>query len=165
MSRRLALVLVLAGCRSAGSADNSPSLVPIDGPGVVGLVKASDAPAVVVNLWATWCAPCKEEFPTFVEVGRTYADRGVELHFVSLDFPEESGAALDFLKSQGAPLPSWLKKGKDHAFITALHSEWSGALPATFIYDSEGRLRSFFEGQVDRPTLVGAVEALLAPAP
>ena len=55
-----------------------------------------------------------------------------------------------FLQKQGVTYPTFLKaQDDDNAFITALHPEWSGALPATFIYDARGRLRHFHEGKGD----------------
>lgn len=136
----------------------------VSGPGVLEMVRASSAKAVVVNFWATWCGPCKEEFPHFVKAQETYADRGVEVHFVSLDFPEELPSARAFLKEQGARLPSLAKTGKDHEFIDSIHPRWSGALPATTIYGSDHELRYFWEGKVDEGTLFAALDGLLEPS-
>lgn len=150
--------VLLCACRASPS---TVELLPIDGPGVRALPRERPAAATVVNFWATWCAPCKEEFPDLLAVGRTYAPRGVALHFVSLDFPSEGEAARAFLAEQGAPTPSYLRAGKDDAFITAVNPRWSGALPATSIFDRDGRIRYFFEGKITRERLSEALDALL----
>jgi thiol-disulfide isomerase/thioredoxin len=166
LARTLVLLLLAAlGCRSSAEAPRDPALRPVDGPGVRRLVEAADAEAVVLNFWATWCEPCKEEFPMLVRVGRAYAARGVRLHFVNMDFPSERSAAVAFLRAQGAALPSYAKTGKDHAFITAIHPRWSGVLPATIIFADGGELRHFWEGRIDEATLSGALDALLEETP
>ncbi len=155
----LALAGLIFACRSAPE-----EVVRLDGPGVVDRVAKMQAQVVVLNLWATWCDPCREEFPTFVDVGRRYRDRGVEVLFVSLDFPDEVPAVLAFLDQQGVSRPAYLREGKDHLFIDALHPRWSGVLPATFIYGPDRKRRFFWEGLVDGPTLEAAIETALSEA-
>lgn len=167
MRRTLALLLVFVGvgCRSPTTSAKDPAqaIIPIDGPGVRQLAKSSRARGgVIINYWATWCAPCKEEFPMLVRVGQQYAARGFDLHFVSLDFPEAHQDMLAFLREQGAPVPSYVKSGKDQAFINAVHPRWSGALPMTQIYGPGRRVRYFWEGMVDEPTLTQALDTLAA---
>lgn len=162
----LGLVLLLgAACQrpappSAPAPENA-ELRLVDGTDLLAHIQGRDR-VVVANFWATWCQPCKEEFPIFVKAAKKYHEH-VDVFFVSMDFPEERASALDFLKAQGASLPSFAKKGKDHEFIDAIHPRWSGALPATTIYDREHQLRYFWEGKVDEGTLTQALEALLAP--
>lgn len=98
----------------------------------------------------------------FVEVGRAYEDQGVALHFVSLDFPDVEADAVAFLKAQGASLPSFVKIGKDHDFITSVHPRWSGALPATVIYGPKKKLRYFWEQKLDKATLTSALDEVMA---
>ena len=118
------------------------------------------ASATLVNVWATWCAPCREEFPDLLRVHREYRDRGLRLVLVSADVPDQSEQARRFLESQGVDFPTYLKKEKDMEFIDGLDPRWSGALPATFVYDSSGRLRSFHEGR----TTAAAFESLVVAA-
>lgn len=152
-----------SGCRAAAPVPEiAEPLILLDGPGVHALVRSTSGPVVVVNLWATWCEPCKEEFPMLLEVARKYESRGVSLHFVSMDFASERSSALAFLQSQRAPLPSYAKKGKDDPFINAVHPDWSGALPATFVYGSERNLRYFWEGKLTEARLQDALDTLLA---
>lgn len=137
----------------------------VDGPGVLKAVdEVSASAAVVVNFWATWCHPCREEFPMFVQTGQSYRRRGVKLMFVSMDFREDQKAVVEFLEKQGADLPSYLRTGKDHEFITTVHSPWSGALPATVVYGPKRKLRYFWEGIVKEEQLTKALDTLVAEA-
>lgn len=158
---------LLASCRSqrSGSLSEGP-LVPIDGPGLQRAIRATPGEAaVVVNFWATWCEPCKEELPMLVDVGRAYAPQGVTLRFVSMDFEEEHPAALAHLEAQGAPLPTFARIGKDDPFIRSVHPEWSGALPATIVYGPNRELRYFWEGKIDEGLLTEALDTLVAEVP
>ncbi len=55
--------------------------------------------AILINIWATWCAPCVEEFPEIVELQRHYPDK-LKVIFISADFPDSRDRALEFLKKQ-----------------------------------------------------------------
>jgi len=100
--------------------------------------------AVLVNVWATWCAPCIEEFPYIVDLKQKYVD---ELHviFISADFPGQRDKALEFLRKQNVDWTTYFKTGKDQPFIEALSDDWSGALPFTKILDQEGNLIANWE--------------------
>lgn len=93
--------------------------------------------AVLVNVWATWCAPCVEEFPEIVKLQRNYPDQ-LKVIFVSADFPAQRQEALQFLKKQDVDWTTYFKKGKDQAFIEAISPKWTGALPFTKIIDKKG---------------------------
>ncbi len=125
-------------------------IIPVTAQELLTRVRDGKAQVTVVNLWATFCQPCVEEFPDLVRLEKTYRDKGVRVFFVSVDFDSELPAVRRFLQKQGVTYPTFLKaQDDDNAFITALHPEWSGALPATFIYDARGRLRHFHEGKGD----------------
>jgi thiol-disulfide isomerase/thioredoxin len=110
-------------------------------------IKDSNAKVTVVNIWATWCIPCREEFPDLLKLRRTYKDRGVAVLFVSGDFGSERQAVVDFLAEQGVDFPTYLKTGDDMQFINAFDPKWSGTLPATFIYDAHGERRAALHGK------------------
>lgn len=95
--------------------------------------------AVLVNVWATWCGPCIEEFPHIVKIQRMYEDR-LQVIFVSADFPDVRDRALEFLRKQEVDWTTYFKQGKDQAFIESLSSDWSGALPFSKVYDTSGNV-------------------------
>lgn len=125
----------------------TPAAQPADAPAVLAAVQAPGAKATVLNVWATWCEPCREEFPDLVRLGHEYSDRGVRLVLVSGDFDTEKAAVDKFLADQGVDFATYIKSGDDMKFINGLNPKWSGALPATFVYDGQGRLRDFWEGK------------------
>ncbi len=117
---------------------------------------------LLVNVWSTWCEPCVEEMPELISIGARYRSQGLGLMLISADPPAQRGAALVFLKSQGAPFPSYLKTGSEDRFIRALHPEWSGSLPATLLLDEEREVKHFWEQPVDLDRLRPAIESALA---
>ena len=112
------------------------------------ILKRPSARAVLVNVWATWCDPCVEEFPDLMRIAREYRAKGLDTVFISSDFGAARDKAKAFLEDQKVDFTSYFKVGDDMAFIETLHKEWSGALPATFVFGAQGNLQFFREGPV-----------------
>ncbi len=155
----LTLLLLSQGCSSDSNRDFSPT--PVSLADIQATIDSRSGRVVVVNFWATWCGPCRVEFPELVKFGKNFADQGVDIVFVSTDFETDVQVATEFLKEQGVPWPSYIKTGIDFEFIEAFHKQWSGALPATFIYDRDGNLRAFWEGVTSYDELEQTVGTLL----
>ena len=102
----------------------------------------------LVNVWATWCAPCIKEFPYLVQLARAYPEN-LDVVFISADFPEDRSRALDFLAEQEVDWPSYLKTGRDAAFIQALSEDWSGAIPFTLVQRADGSVSAEWSGEAD----------------
>ncbi len=111
-------------------------------------IQHTRANTTIVNVWATWCQPCVEEFPDIMKVYEKYKGQGVRVVFISADFENPPHDAEAFLKKQGVDFVTFLKSGKDMAFINTLDPNWSGALPATWIYNAQGQKQHFWEGKV-----------------
>ena len=141
----------------------APELKPADPEAILAAVRAPGAQAVLVNVWATWCIPCRDEFPDLVRLERDYRDRGLRVVFVSADFEDQTTAARDFLARHGVDYPTYLKTGDDMKFIDALSPAWTGALPATVIYDGGGKRVWFHEGKADYATFERHVLEVLKP--
>ena len=122
-------------------------LVPADAAAVLRAVRAAGAKAVIVNVWATWCPPCREEFPDILKVGRDLKGKGAALVLVSGDFDDSRDEAVRFLADHGVDFTTYLKTGNDAAFIDGLAKEWSGMFPTTMVFDGTGRLRHLREGK------------------
>jgi thiol-disulfide isomerase/thioredoxin len=120
---------------------------------VLAAVREPGARVVVVNVWATWCAPCRQEFPDLMKLNERYQDRGMRLVLVSADFNDQMSDARRFLAQQGVEFLSYHKTGDDMKFIDALSPKWTGALPATLVYDSHGVLKHFWEGRATFETM------------
>jgi thiol-disulfide isomerase/thioredoxin len=113
---------------------------------------------ILVDFWATWCDPCRAEMPQLVALAARYRARGLDLVTVSADEPEQESGAAGFLAKNAVPPPRYIKRAtSDEKFIDSVDPRWSGALPALFIYDRQGRLVKSFFGA----TGMSAVEAAL----
>jgi thiol-disulfide isomerase/thioredoxin len=163
-SLRRARALLAGVCLLAGCGRAAPPLIPAGGADLLRLVREPGASAVLVNVWATWCVPCREEFPDLLRLRRDYAARGLRLVLVSGDFDSEIRSARRFLEEQGVDFPTYVKTGRDMEFINAFEPKWSGVLPATFLYDAGGSLRRMWEQKTSYATLeAGVLEVLNQP--
>lgn len=141
-----------------------PIVVPIGADGIRARARAAGG-VTVVNLWATWCAPCRAEMPALLRVAQAHRDDGVRLMLVSVDFEDQLGGVRRFLAEQSVEDTTFVKTGDDMGFINGVHRDWSGALPATLVYDRSGRLSDFWEGAADENRFEHAVIAALAASP
>jgi thiol-disulfide isomerase/thioredoxin len=123
-------------------------VTPVTAADIQQAVRDSGARAVLVNMWASWCGPCREEFLGLVRVAHKYQGQGLKVMLVSADDDKDMAAVKKFLAEEGVEFPSYIKAEKDQPFIDGLDKRWAGALPATFIYDSSGKLHDFWEGGV-----------------
>lgn len=138
-------------------------VVPADPATLSRVVAAGGAPVTLVNVWATWCNPCREEMPALLEVARRHAD--VRLVLVSADFGDRQAEAASMLASLGVSGTTWIKTGTDQAFIDSFNRGWTGSLPATFVYDAHGRQVAFWEGRADAPKFEAAIQQAMHPQP
>jgi thiol-disulfide isomerase/thioredoxin len=117
---------------------------------------------VLVDVWATYCVPCRAEMPQLVKLSEKLKARGFDLVTVSADEPEKELAAFQVLKENAVPAPFYLKKvDDDDKFYNIVDTKWSGEMPAMFIYDRSGkRVRSFL-GETPVKDIEAAVQKLL----
>ena len=101
--------------------------------------------AVLLNIWALWCAPCIEEFPMIVNLQKKTND--LEVIFVNVDFEDQFQDVINFLKNHNVGTVSYIKSQKDEIFINGIHDDWSGSLPFTLIYAKKsGKIVDYLEG-------------------
>lgn len=95
----------------------------------------------VVNFWATWCAPCVKELPYFEQLDSNYADKKVEVILVSLDFPKKFDSNLiPFIKEKDLKSKVVALNDMDsNMWIPKISEDWSGAIPATLIFNKNRR--------------------------
>ncbi len=112
-------------------------------------IQNSDS-VMVVSFWATWCKPCIAELPYFHSITKKYAAEKVKLLLVSLDFPKDyPGRIAAFAKKNNYDAEIvWLNETDADHFCPKVDISWSGAIPATLVYNKTFGFRKFIEGQV-----------------
>ena len=141
------------------------SISAIDADGLAAVLKrhASERKPLLVNFWATWCDPCREEFPDLVKIDKQYRPRGLDFTAVSLDDHAELKTSVPrFLREMGVTVPTYLLNVSDPEIaINRMDPQWSGALPATFLYDGEGNLVYKRLGRIKVDELTAAIEKVI----
>ncbi len=163
IGRWLAAAAAVAGATYGAATAPPVTVKSIDRRGYAGMLASLKGRPVVVNMWATWCVPCREEFPDLVKLHREMGVRGVQIVAVSLDLSSAlESEVVPFIKAQRAAFPVYIKSpGDDDAFINAVSPAWSGALPSTFVYDASGKLVEEITGPTTFDNLRGIVTPLL----
>lgn len=131
------------------------------------IVSESKGPTII-NMWATWCKPCIEEIPYFLEEVKQYnSTRGdkdsIRLILVSLDFKKSYPKDIkEFVKKRKYTAPIlWLDETNADYFCPKLDAKWSGAIPATLFINPSNGYRNFFEEQIGHETFRQEIEALV----
>lgn len=110
---------------------------------------------VLLNFWATWCAPCRVEMPRFVAWQKQYGVDGLQIVSVSIDDSEPPARAL--VERMHLDYPVVMGDAK-------LGERYGGVLgvPVTFLIDRRGVIRARIDGETDLGALQGKIEAMLA---
>jgi len=154
-----------APTKSAAVSAKSAALVKrIDFGGLRKALTPSNKP-LLVNFWATWCDPCREEFPDLVKLDAEYKGK---IDFITISLDELSEIDRDvpkFLIEMKAGMPAFLLKAQDDdVAIASVSKEWSGALPLTILYDAAGKQIYYRQGKVKLDIVRAELDKLLTPA-
>ncbi len=136
------------------------SVEPINEQGLRQLIHERAGRILLLNVWATWCKPCVEEFPGLIRLQQTYRDSLVDIVAISVDYPDEvASKIIPFLDSLGVSFTVFVADiPKPEDLITTLNPAWSGAVPATFVFDRHGRRRAFLLGRKNFEIFKDAVD-------
>lgn len=109
------------------------------------LLQQQDDQTYVVNFWATWCAPCIKELPYFEKLHTQYKGKNVKVILVSLDMKKQiEGHLLSFIKRKKLQAKVvHLYEPDANSWISKVDENWTGAIPATVIYNKNKR--KFYE--------------------
>ena len=136
-------------------------VVSIATPGAIkDAIEASNAPLVLVHVWATWCDPCRDEFPELMAVYSHFEKQGLELILISADDPAEIKSIEKFMQEQNCPVGSLVSTELSQKFIETLSPSWGGSLPSSFFY-AKGRLLHEWEGKRVYEVYAEQIESLL----
>ena len=115
-------------------------LTPINEEQLPAAIQEQQGQVVLVNFWATWCIPCREEFPDLVRLYEERRDAGLAVISVSMDEPENKAAAQVFLEEHNAEFPAYIVDTENlKTLLETMDPAWTGAIPATFIFDHKGK--------------------------
>jgi peroxiredoxin len=127
------------------------------------LRKNSTGKLLLVDFWATWCAPCREEFPEFETMYRMYGKRGFDLVTVSINYPDEQPGVLKALNSEHATNTNLIMGSTDiYANLAAFDPAWNAAVPYTLLIRPDGEVVYKSQGSVDVTKLRRLIIANLA---
>jgi thiol-disulfide isomerase/thioredoxin len=105
---------------------------------------------LVVNFWATWCEPCREEFPELLAIAQMYQKRPFQLITVSTNYPDEQKAVQAFLEEQHAVTRNLIFGSTDpYQLIGAFDKSWSGGVPFTMVLGLSGEVLYQSLGSID----------------
>ena len=159
-----ALVAVIAVLRPGGAATSyrptgAPQSLPtarltaVTGDEFGGMILGLRGKPVIVNVWASWCAPCRAEMPLLERAARVYAGRAVFLGVASKD---SRNAALDFLDEVGVTYPNVFDESG------AIRSDLGlRGFPTTYVFDAQGELRGAVVGGITEQRLAAQLDDLL----
>lgn len=149
-------LVMLSSCSSSRTAQGAPSVTEVSGRMPVlegetlqgGKLRPSDhrGRVLVVNFWATWCAPCREEQPVLSSVEASGGETGPV--FVGVDYRDDPAAARAYLREFGVSYPSLEDASGSLAYRFGVPF-----LPSTIVVDTSGQMRYKVVGAIDRATL------------
>ena len=150
---------------NAGRASASPSVADpplLEPAGYADLLAKHRGKPLVVNIWASWCEPCRDEYPMIVDLAKQYEAAGLDFFGVSFDDDADMNLVRHFLARYKPPFPNYrLKPGNDAAFIRGVGTRWTGKIPTTIFYSSDGRIVEQFIGTRPRPQFEQEIKELL----
>lgn len=143
----------------------APVVTKIDNAQLATLLKPNGKP-LVVNFWATWCEPCREEFPDLVKLDTLYKGKADMLTISLDDLAEINGDVPKFLGEMKSTIPTYLLHTSDQdAAITMVSKDWAGNLPLTIVYDANGKMVYQRSGKFRYETLKENIDRALGAEP
>ena len=136
---------------------------PIDTDALKNLLTQQRQRPLLVNFWATFCDPCRDEFPDLVKIDKEYRPQSLEFVTVSLDDMTDIKTSVpEFLHSMKATMPAYLLNASDpEPAINIVDPAWRGDLPATYLYNEKGEIVYKHIGRVKPEELRNAIEKLV----
>jgi cytochrome c biogenesis protein CcmG, thiol:disulfide interchange protein DsbE len=146
---------------AAQTAAGDPQLV--DLAGYKEMVAKYHGKGLLVTFWATWCEPCRDEYPMIIALSKEYGPQGLAVVGVTLDEDADLGLVRQFLDKSRPGFPNYRQKpGIDSdAFYQGVNPDWRGTMPQTDFYGRDGHLARYFVGQKSKDAFVQAIRLIL----
>ncbi len=116
-----------------------------------------DGDVIVINFWATWCPPCREEIPEFIKLQKSYAENGLQFIGIALQTAEEVN---EFVKVMGINYPILVGQG-EVIQVAKQYGNHIGALPYTVIIDRQSYIAFTKRGPLQRHIAEQVISSLL----
>jgi len=133
----------------------APELILTDTQGVSRSLEDYRGQVALVNLWATWCEPCKEEMPALQTFYDEYRDDGITV--IAINDGESQADVLQFVHDYKLTFPVWL----DPTYTATEKAFKTIGLPTSFVIDRNGTVRFYWVGGIDRKTLESTVAPII----
>ncbi len=147
--------------KKSATAPILPKVTQIDQIALKNLLKreGENAKPLLINFWATWCDPCREEFPELVEINKDYKNK-IDFITISLDELEEINSGVPkFLANMKADMPAYLLKTDDEeAAIASVTKDWQGGLPFTVLLNKKGEIAYIRQGKIKAETVRNEID-------
>lgn len=156
----LLLLTIAALAAPQAKAPKDPEL--IDMQGYQKILEKYRGKPLLVTFWATWCEPCRDEYPMLNELAKKYAPKGLSVVGVDLDEDGDLILMRRFIARYKPVFPNYRKKkGEELAFMQAVLPGWKGSIPASFLYARDGSQTGHLMGAGDRQSYEAAIQQLL----
>ncbi len=153
---------------SVSKGDLLPKVTAVDTIALTNLLKreGENAKPLLINFWATWCDPCREEFPDLVKIDADYRGK-IDFITISLDDLEDiNGTVPKFLAGMKAEMPAYLlNTDNEEAAIGSVSKDWQGGLPFTLLLNEKGEVVYSRQGKVIIEALRTEIENLMTSQP
>ncbi|MEP7137220.1 MAG: TlpA disulfide reductase family protein [Chloroflexota bacterium] len=137
----------------------APELTLTDTQSVERSLKDYRGQVVLVNLWATWCPPCKEEMPALQALYNKYVDQGFAI--IAINDGDPTPDVLQFVKDYQLTFPVWL----DPTYIATEQAFKTLNLPSSFVIDRQGTVRLMWVGGINKKMLDKYIPAIITEQP
>ena len=166
MRKRFLVVSVMLAAAGAvlASQQTKPAADPqlIDAQGLQKALRQYRGKPVLLNFWATWCEPCRDEYPMLNELAKQYGPQGFQIVGVSMDDDGDLILMRRFLGRYKPVFPNYRKKpGDEAAFRQSVLPGWTGSLPVSIFYSRDGNQVGNFMGEKPREQYEAEIKALL----
>ena len=154
-------LLAVVGSAQTKIEPKMPKVTQIDEVALKDVIKPNGKP-LLINFWATWCDPCREEFPELVQIDAKYKGK-IDFITISLDDIEDINTGVpQFLVNMKAEMPAYLLKTRDEgAAIAMVAPDWQGGLPFTILFDRDGKMVHFRQGKIKTEIISEKIDGLL----
>ncbi len=149
--------------KPAAKASGTTNLPLIDLAGYHKIVEKYKGKPLLVTFWATWCEPCRDEFPTLVALAEQYKPQGLAVFGVSLDSNADMHVVRHFLEEFRPSFPNYRQDPQIDVdeFYHGVNPQWEGSMPETILYGRDGRIAVHYTAEQTRQTFEQAIRAVL----